>query len=132
MRKWLIKLFETLGVKRKVAGFLAALGPILKNNSELAFLIPYADWIAGAFGLAGIGHAAAGKTLLDAPAATLSSIFSVLLLLTYLVPALAEYQEVVRLIAATFGVTIVLNSKSKIEAEAELHTELRKFNTTLR
>jgi len=130
MRKWIRKLFETLGLKRKVAGFLAALGPVIAQNPELAFLIPYVDWLAGSFGLAGLGHAAVnGKSLKEVPAATLASVFSVLLLLTHVVPSLAPYSELVRLLAGLFGVTLVLSGKTQKEAEGDLSDELRKANT---
>lgn len=128
MSNWVRKLFESLGLKRKIAGFLAALGPVLQQNPQLTFLVPYADWLAGLFGIAGLGHATVGQTITQVPAATLSSVFSVLLLLTHVVPALAEYDAIVRTIAALFGVSIVLTSRTKLEAREELNASVRRLH----
>lgn len=120
MNKWIQKLFQSLGLKRKVAAFLAALSPVLQADPHLAFLIPYADSLAGFFGIAGVGHAAYARRLTETPAATLSAAFSALLLLTHVVPALAQYAELIRVLAALFGVSLIVTNKTEAERAKEL------------
>lgn len=107
MNKALKKLLASKGGKRLLASLIAVLTSISMLIPGLGDAINYLQSIAGAVGAVGVTHAVEAKTLKAHKVATLSSIFSFLILLSHYVPALVPYVALLQQLAAGLGISAV-------------------------
>lgn len=107
MNKQLKKLLASKGGKRLLASLIAVLTSVSMLIPGLGDAIVYLQNIAGSVGAAGVAHATEAGTLGKAKVATLSSIFSFLVLLSHYVPALLPYTVILQQLAAGLGISAV-------------------------
>lgn len=123
-------LFNSLGLKRRIASFIQVVIAFLAASGQpwATPAIQVLTWIAGAFGLVGVTHAAASGTVGKYSSASFSSIIGILLLIAQSVEKLNWLVPILQEIAAIFG-AVSLGSAFKPEptiVEAKRELELKK------
>lgn len=115
-------IFESLGLKRKIAAILAIIIEIAAVIPELAPIMPILQYIGALFGVTGIVHGTAAKTISKFKLSTLASLLTALAALSLYVPALAPYTDYLQKAAAIIG-GIVLGTtdvSKKLEAPVSI------------
>lgn len=108
--------FESLGIKRKIAAFIAVVLAIVSTHPQFQFILPYITWLGGLVGVTGLVHAAAKGTLGAFKTLSWASLFTTLLAFAQTIPALHPYIPTLLLLASLFGVTGLAISKKGVKA----------------
>lgn len=108
------------GFKRLASGLISTLLEILRGLIGIVpgveIIIQPLEIIAGALGVAGVGHATVKRTVSKKALTTAAAILSVLIAIAPYVPPLAPYMPILQKIAAALGAA-ALGSKIAVETD---------------
>jgi VIT1/CCC1 family predicted Fe2+/Mn2+ transporter len=85
------RILKSLGLKRRATALLVVLLNVAKTEPSLAPYIPHLEYIAGALGITGLGHAAKSGTVKQFKTSSLAAAFTALAAAAGVIPALAPY-----------------------------------------
>lgn len=100
-------ILDSIGLKRRIASFIAILIAIASGNPELEPYVPVLVWIGSFFGVVGLTQAAVNGTLTKYSAASVASFFTILLAIAEFYPPLAPFISILQKLAALFGAATV-------------------------
>lgn len=106
-------MFNSLGLKRKLASALAVVLEVVRYIPEAAPFVAILEQIVAGLGGAAVAHASTAGTVSKFKLATASSVLSFLLGMSYAVPALAPYRAILEKLASLVGAAALGSAVSK-------------------
>ena len=91
------------GVKRNIASVLSAVIGVVSMVPEGAAVVGILQTVAGVFGITGLMHATAAKTIDQAKLAAITSFLAFIIALAPFIPGLEPYVPLLQKIAAILG-----------------------------
>lgn len=106
-------MFNSLGLKRKIASALAVVLELVRQIPEAAPFIAILEQIIAGLGGAAVAHASAAGTVNKFKLATVSSVLSFILGMSYALPALAPYRQILEKLSTIVGAAALGSAVSK-------------------
>jgi hypothetical protein len=106
---------KSAGVKRNIASILSAVVGVASSVPQAAPAIAVLQTVAGLFGITGIAHAGAARTLDKDKVAAITSFLAFVIALAPFIPALQPYVPYLQELAAILGAAatgLLVGSKS--------------------
>lgn len=96
-------IFESAGLKRKIAAWLATVLELAQSYPELAPIVVALQPLVAALGGVAVGHAAAKGTVEKHPLLSTSAILSILIGVSHFIPVMQPFVPLLSKLAAFFG-----------------------------